>query len=155
LKVTCIRQTHPGDSYGYRFEKNGKAVVYSTDSEYRNAVIDDGHPMLGFFKDADLLVFDAQYELLDAVGVKSDWGHSSNVIGVELALRARAKRLCLFHNDPTFDDARLDDILADTRAYQEIAGGSSSNSGAAAAGVGEGEGGMLIDIAYDGLEIEL
>ena len=29
------RQLHAGDSYGYRFERDGKAVVYSTDSEHK------------------------------------------------------------------------------------------------------------------------
>ena len=32
--VTVKRQHHAGDSYGYRFERDGRAVVYSTDSEH-------------------------------------------------------------------------------------------------------------------------
>ena len=30
-------QRHAGDSYGYRFERGGKVVVYSTDSEHKLA----------------------------------------------------------------------------------------------------------------------
>jgi dihydroxyacetone kinase len=33
--VTAKRQRHTGDSYGYRFERDGRAVVYSTDSEHK------------------------------------------------------------------------------------------------------------------------
>src|SRR5205823_12345944 len=33
VTVTPHLQLHSGDSYGYRFERGGKAVVYSTDSE--------------------------------------------------------------------------------------------------------------------------
>ena len=35
LKVTPHLQLHGGDSYGYRFEHNGKSVIYSTDSEHK------------------------------------------------------------------------------------------------------------------------
>jgi len=30
--VKALQQNHPGHSYGYRFEKEGKSIVYSTDS---------------------------------------------------------------------------------------------------------------------------
>src|SRR5215831_743258 len=35
LRVTPKRQFHPGDSYGYRLERDGRALVYSTDSEHK------------------------------------------------------------------------------------------------------------------------
>ena len=35
LTVRAKRQHHGGDSYGYRFERGGKVVVYSTDSEHK------------------------------------------------------------------------------------------------------------------------
>ena len=35
LRVRAKRQHHAGDSYGYRFEQDGKVVVYSTDSEHK------------------------------------------------------------------------------------------------------------------------
>ena len=34
-RVTTMLQRHAGDSYGYRFEANGKSVVYTTDSEHK------------------------------------------------------------------------------------------------------------------------
>ena len=37
MRVTLKRQHHTGDSYGYRFESNGRTVVYSTDSEHKFA----------------------------------------------------------------------------------------------------------------------
>ena len=55
-------------------------------------------------RDADLVIFDAMYSLADAISVKEDWGHSSNVVGVELCQLARAKHLCMFHHEPIFDD---------------------------------------------------
>ncbi len=140
MKVACIRQNHPGDSYGYRFQKDGRIVVYSTDSEHKGSGREEHDRFLAFFSNADLLIFDAQYSFLDAVDTKENWGHSSNLLGVEMAVAAGVRRLCLFHNEHTFDDDALDRFLEDTRAYLKILDGSSR---------------LKIDLAYDGLDIEL
>ena len=34
MTVTAKLQMHAGDSYGYRFESDGRAIVYTTDSEH-------------------------------------------------------------------------------------------------------------------------
>ena len=118
--VSAIRQFHEGESYGYRFERGGKAVVYSTDCEHKESVLDARYPFVRFFQDADLLIFDAMYSLAEAVSVKEDWGHSSNIIAVELAQLARVKRLVLFHHEPAYDDARIERVLSETIRYEEI-----------------------------------
>lgn len=120
VDVNGIRQNHPGDSYGYCFRKDGKKVVYSTDSEHQEAAADDHYRFIDFFSQADLLIFDAQYSFLDAVHTKENWGHSSNLLAVEMAVRAGARRLCLFHNEHTLDDEGLDQFLNDTRKYLKI-----------------------------------
>src|SRR4029450_273443 len=116
------RTPQGGLSYGCRFEKQGRIVVYSTDSEHKQADPQETKAFVEFFRDADLVVFDAQYSLADAVSVKEDWGHSSNVVGVELCQLARARRLCLYHHEPIFDDERLATLLAETRRLEEITG---------------------------------
>ena len=123
FRVRAMKQRHGGDSYGYRFEHAGRSVVYSTDSEHKledPAITDE---FVAFFKDADLVIFDAMYSLADAVTVKEDWGHSSNVVGVELCQMARARNLCLFHHDPNSDDEKLAGMLRDTRRFEEITRG--------------------------------
>jgi phosphoribosyl 1,2-cyclic phosphodiesterase len=138
--VKGTMQNHPGDSYGYRFEKDGKSIVYSTDSEHKEDAYDDEYNFINFFKDADLLIFDAQYSLLDAISVKENWGHSNNIIAVELSVKANVKHLCIYHNEPTFDDERLDEFLEDTRRYLKIYAETSP---------------LIIDVAYDGMQVEL
>jgi len=138
--VKGIKQNHPGDSYGYRFEKDGKAIVYSTDSEHKEDAYDEEYSFINFFKEADLLIFDAQYSLLDAISVKENWGHSNNIIAVELSVKANVKHLCIYHNEPTFDDERLDEFLDDTRRYLKIYAETSP---------------LIIDVAFDGMQIEL
>jgi len=138
LTVRAKLQQHGGDSYGYRIQHGGKVVVYSTDAEHKQ---DDPAAIRGFadfFRGADLVIFDGMYSLADAISVKEDWGHSSNVVGVELCQMARAKHLCLFHHEPIFDDARLAAILRETRRFEEIT---------------RSDHRVEISAAYDGLEI--
>jgi len=138
--VRMFRQKHPGGSYGYSFVREGKKIVYSTDMEHRAEAEEEDYPFIDHFRDADLLIFDAQYPLADAIGSKENWGHSSNLLGVELAVRAGVKRLCLFHSEPTWEDEALDRFLAETRDYLKSHAPSSP---------------LRIDLAYDGLEIAL
>jgi phosphoribosyl 1,2-cyclic phosphodiesterase len=120
FRVTAIKQFHEGDSYGYRFSRGGKTIVYSTDCEHKAAVLDASYPFVQFFKNADLLIFDAMYSLAETVSVKEDWGHSSNIIAVELAQLARVQRLVLFHHEPAYDDARIERVFGETIRYEEI-----------------------------------
>jgi len=120
MRVRAKRQRHGGDSYGYRLERHGKVVVYSTDSEHKQDDPEEVRAFVEFFREADLVIFDAQYSLADAISVKEDWGHSSNVVGVEMCQLARAQRLCLYHHEPVSDDERIATLLAETRRLEEI-----------------------------------
>lgn len=107
FQVEALLQLHEGDSYGYRFTKGGKSIVYSTDSEHKVEDQEDADRFVKFFSEADLVIFDAMYSLVEAVTLKEDWGHSSNLMGVELCLRAGAKKLCLYHHDPAHSDEEI------------------------------------------------
>ena len=120
LSVAAIEQFHSGDSYAYRFSKGGKSVVYSTDCEHKYDRLDESYPFVEFYQNADLLIFDAKYSLGDTVSVKEHWGHSNNIVAVELAQAAQVKRLALFHHDPVLDDRMLDGVLAETERFEAI-----------------------------------
>ena len=138
--VTPAKQHHGGDSYGYRFERDGKAVVYATDSEHKFQKREDEEPFVAFFRNADVLIFDAMYSLSDSVSMKEDWGHSSNIIGVELAQKAGVKHLVLFHHEPMYDDAMLERVLNEARRYSEISSADRP---------------LVVSSAYDGMELAL
>jgi phosphoribosyl 1,2-cyclic phosphodiesterase len=140
LQVTTMLQRHAGDSYGWRFECDGKVLVYSTDSEHPLADPTHTERFVQLFRGADLVIFDAMYSLADAISVKADWGHSSNVVGVELCQLAGAKHLCLFHHEPVFDDAAIEAMLAETRRLEEITRGAAP---------------LRVSAAYDGLSLGL
>jgi phosphoribosyl 1,2-cyclic phosphodiesterase len=140
VKVVSMLQRHGGDSYGYRFESQGRVVVYSTDSEHPLAQAEHTERFVDFFRNSDLVIFDGMYSLADAISVKADWGHSSNIVGVELCQMAGARHLCLFHHEPVFDDAAIDAVLAETRRLEEITRGATP---------------LHVSAAFDGMEIEL
>lgn len=119
-QVEALLQLHEGDSYGFRFSKDGRSVVYSTDSEHKVENQEDADRFVQFIKDADLVIFDAMYNLVEAVTLKEDWGHSSNLMGVELCLRARAKKLCLFHHDPAHSDEEIYQSLQEAIDFAEL-----------------------------------
>lgn len=116
-RVSLIEQDHPGVSYGYRIDKEQASAVYSTDAEHRIPAHGKQYPYIDFIRGADLLIFDAPYTLSQSIGSREDWGHSSNVMAVELAARAEVHTLALFHHDPAATDAEMDDFLRHTKTF--------------------------------------
>ena len=139
-RVTAKAQAHGGDSFGYRLEHAGKTLIYSTDSEHKLENAEETESFAHFFRDADLVIFDAMYSLADAISVKEDWGHSSNIVGVELCQLAGAKHLVLFHHEPAYDDATIERVWRETQRLEEIT---------------RGEHPVKVTAAYDGLEVTL
>ncbi len=140
VNVRLLEQMHPGVSYGFRFESGGKSLVYSSDSEHKLDIRAPGTPFLRFCDNCDLLIFDAQYGFAESQTLKENWGHSSNILGVELAKDAGVKQLCLFHHEPSLNDEQLDNFYQDTLNYERIYSASKL---------------LKVTMAYDGLEVEL
>jgi phosphoribosyl 1,2-cyclic phosphodiesterase len=140
FRVQIMRQAHHGSSFGYRFEKDEKSMVYSTDAEHKQHSDKETEAVINFFKDSDLVIFDAMYSLADMITIKEDWGHSSNIVGVDLCLRANVKHYCMFHHEPAFNDDMLYAILQETKRYEKL--------------VNEGHP-LKISTAYDDLVIDI
>ncbi len=100
---------HPGSCVCYRFERDGKSLIFSTDTELRVVDFDKSPENLLFYDEVDVLVMDAQYTLDEAIE-RPDWGHSSSGLAVEFALDFHAKTLYLFHHEPNHDDSRIEEI---------------------------------------------
>ena len=116
-RITLFEQNHPGLSYGYRIENNKSSLVYSTDCEHTNEAHLKDYPFLNFIRGADLLIFDAPYTHSQSIGNREHWGHSSNVMGVELAARADVQKLAIFHHDPNASDEDISEFCAHTRKF--------------------------------------
>jgi len=116
VRVSSLELDHPSKSYAYRFECEGKTLVYASDGAYQNLDDVSIQPFVEFYAEADVLIFDAQFSLTESFEKRS-WGHSSAIIGLELASQARVKKMVLFHHDPDADDAWLHHLLETARDY--------------------------------------
>jgi phosphoribosyl 1,2-cyclic phosphodiesterase len=115
-KVTFKRMNHPGDSYAYCVNENGKRMIYSTDTELTANDFQMTEENISFFKDADLIVIDCQYTLGEAID-KYNWGHSAFSLAVDFAANWGIKHMVMFHHDPTYDDHKLYGILQSAKWY--------------------------------------
>lgn len=112
--VTPCEQDHPDGVVVYRIEAGGRSVVFATDTEHGGERIDGA--LVDLARGADLLIHDAQYTTAEYRGeggpARRGWGHSTWDEAVEVARRAGAARLALFHHDPTRSDDAVDAIEA-------------------------------------------
>ncbi|MCG6918601.1 MAG: MBL fold metallo-hydrolase [Deltaproteobacteria bacterium] len=137
--VSSISLRHPGGSYSYKIEESGRAFVYATDAEYKGLRPKALEQYIDFYAESEALVFDAQFTLEDAME-KEGWGHSSSMVGVDIALRAQIKRLILFHHEPSYSDEKLEEIYDKTIRYYETIKGNHN---------------LEIILAREGLEMEI
>ncbi len=117
VKITWKLNYHPGDSFSFRVDYKGKSIVYATDAEYRDFGRGKFKEEVAFFKDADMLIFDSQYTFIEGMEEKKDWGHSSTIIGADIALEANIKKLAFYHHEPNYDDFKLAELLKETQDY--------------------------------------
>jgi len=117
FSVLALEIPHKGGrTFGYRISDGRASFAYLSD--HCPTVIGPGSDGLGerheaalrLASDCDLLLHDAQYtdEELPARG---SFGHASAGYAVGLTTVARAKRLLLFHHDPSRTDAEIDKIV--------------------------------------------
>jgi ribonuclease Z len=97
--------THPGGCIGYRIAWGGRVVCLISDTEHEPGKLDP--VVLGLIEDADLVIYDCTYTEEEMLR-KRGYGHSTWQQGVKLCEAAGARRLAIFHHDPS----RTDDQLA-------------------------------------------
>jgi len=119
VKIEIFPLNHPGGSYSYRITYGNKTIVYATDSEYKELSANSLKPFADFFHGADMLIFDAQYTMLDNVE-KEDWGHSNVFTGIDMAIEAKVKKLAFIHHEPGYNDEKLYKILLKAKEYVDI-----------------------------------
>ena len=120
IDVELMPQDHSHVSYAWKFRRDGKTMVFSTDAEHRMEDVDDKQAFEAFFDKADLVICDTMYSLAESITLKADWGHSSNVMAVNLCHGAGARKLVLFHHEPTSSDADIDRLFEETVRYEAL-----------------------------------
>jgi phosphoribosyl 1,2-cyclic phosphodiesterase len=119
MRVSSFFANHPGTTLGFVVETQNRKMVYCPDSEIYGeqgtALQDYDERLTKIVRGADVMIHDARYLESDYENRKNN-GHSSWKNTVELAIRAKVKRLVLFHHDDGYGDAILDRIEADAMA---------------------------------------
>jgi anti-anti-sigma factor len=128
---------HPGKAYAYRVVADNAIAILATDAEYKSLDYVSTAKYCNFYANADMLIFDSMFSVRESF-VKEDWGHSSALIGADIAKEANVKQLYLFHHDPVSSDEEIVQIMRETQEY-----------------LGEGEGIPEVVIAREGLAINL
>lgn len=140
LKISFSEGHHPGGCINTKVQnKNGKIIIYATDNEYKELDKKNLLKDIEFFKNADVLIFDAQYSFLEAYK-KRDWGHSTNIIGVDISVEADVKHLLFFHHEPNYDDKRIFTLYEESVKYKKTIPKKND---------------LKISIAFEGMEVEI
>lgn len=106
--VATTQLPHTQPVCGFRIEEGGRSVVYSTDCEPANEGEIDA--IAKFARKADALLIDSQYTPEDYERGHVGWGHTTHETAIEIARRAEAGKLILFHHDPAHTDAEVLEI---------------------------------------------
>jgi ribonuclease BN (tRNA processing enzyme) len=117
---------HPGPTVGFRIEENGASLAYLPDHEPALAGEIGAKPIdwisgASVASGVDVLIHDSQYfedEYEEHVG----WGHSSVADAVAFTRAVGARRLLLFHHEPTHSDASLERLEDRARELADGAG---------------------------------
>jgi ribonuclease BN (tRNA processing enzyme) len=121
-KVIVKPVPHLGPTVGYRIEWDEAVIAYVSDHQEPEAnpqeVNDD---VLALCHEADLVIHDAQFTRAEFLE-RSHWGHSTIDYAVRVAAKAGAKRLALFHHDPSHTDDDIDEMSSAARVAGASAG---------------------------------
>ena len=115
VTVTTRPVPHVGPTAGYRLSCGGRSLAFIPDHQQpADGSFDVTEEVLELADGVDLLIHDAQYTL-EEFAAKLDWGHSTAEYAVEVARRAGAKSVALFHHDPSHSDDTIDCMAAAAR----------------------------------------
>ncbi|MFN4244675.1 MAG: MBL fold metallo-hydrolase [Brevinematia bacterium] len=123
VKISTIYLYHPTACLGYSFEYKDRKIVslfdFEVDIKKEQIVFGDYFPqmvrivgknnvpsidrIIEFAYNSDLLIIDAQYTKIEYQS-KKGWGHSSIPSAINFGIKAKAKKIILFHLDPSRKD---------------------------------------------------
>ncbi|MFI5348227.1 MAG: response regulator [Elusimicrobiota bacterium] len=120
LQVSALYTMHPGACFAYRLEVPGRSVVFAPDSEIplirSGGGADNTEKLAAFAFESDMLVHDARYSEGDYPKFGGR-GHSCSRAALDLAFRARARSLVLYHLDAKYSAAERAKMLAEARSH--------------------------------------
>ena len=127
IQVKARLIPHVGPTCGYRVTWNDTSITYMSDHQMPyDGSMSASDSAIELAAGTDLLIHDSQYTLRE-FRYKSTWGHCTPEYAVWLAAEAGAKKLVLFHHDPTRCDDAIDSmctaaqLLGDHKGVEVVA----------------------------------
>jgi len=123
-KVTPILLSHPVLNFGYRIDCDGQSTFFTGDyepvfniyqpeddeyDEYQSFIDQKQQEIILAMKNVDALIIDSSYTVEEYVA-KKGWGHGTYASAIELAGKAKVKKLFFTHHEPTRTDDQLEHI---------------------------------------------
>ena len=115
-EISCVKMSHPGDSYTYSVVEGGRKFVYATDIELSSKDFVRTEARSRIFENADVMLVDSLYTVEEALR-KVNWGHSAFCYAIDFASSWKVKKMYMFHHEPTYDDRKLNTILESAHWY--------------------------------------
>lgn len=130
FSIETIKVHHSKGTLAFKFEENGKSVVYMTDNEIfydhkhdiepsKDQIASKNKELIEFCKNCNYLIHDSMYKLQD-FDSKIGWGHSNNISLAIFGMVANVKNIVLFHYEPDYTDEIIDKIIQETKKYLEM-----------------------------------
>ena len=116
--ITPIQLNHPEGATGFKITEEDKCFVFLTDNELGEPY-GKGHSFQtyrDFTGHADLLMHDAEFTP-EEFSNKKQWGHSSYMDALDLALESGVKKFGLFHHHQLRTDDEIDTMVEKCREH--------------------------------------
>lgn len=125
--IKPILMNHPVVNFGYLINCDGKSLFFTGDYEqpfniyapddkeylkYQQEIDECVESLVKDIHGIDALIIDSSFTDKEYPG-KKNWGHGTYSAAIELAKKAKVKKLFFTHHEPTRTDAALDKIYAE------------------------------------------
>lgn len=128
FQVEAIYANHPVTTLAYRITCDDQVLIFTGDTEphinhleneedvdpedfaeVESIIEEQNSRWLHFLRDADILIYDAQYTPEEYPKFKG-WGHTPQDVALSNAVKARTKHLLMTHHDPNRKDEQVDEL---------------------------------------------
>jgi len=105
--ITPFNAAHPDKTSSFHITNGSLTIVYLLDSETPLLNPKGWDELVSYCKDADLVIFDAAYSVIDYPD-KKGWGHSTIEDGYKLAKASNCKKMLFTHFGFEYSDQELE-----------------------------------------------
>ena len=104
ININHTTHPHPNGATSYKISNNDFSIVYTTDCEHTNNILNKN--VLDIAKNVDILIHDSHFTVEDLPKYVG-WGHSSWKNAVDVATQSNVEKLILFHYNPEYSDEKV------------------------------------------------